>query len=658
MDIEDLSNKYSNDQYSNDRYSKRFFSKYNSEDYEKLENIVKDFISEKTYSLDNYSNKYRLSHDFMNDMRKKYKISPRKEEILFVYKRLAHQKRITDNSERGQLLLESFKKKDVREMSGVMVFAILSSPYPETGEFAPTFKKDIKYNRFYVNSESIIGTSGIEVCIDPITGIIVDIIGSDTVKINTGNIVFKVGDDVNSIINPLTGELRQNFSCPFNCYFCPTQPDMPKSYEDKEPAVARSLRHGWNPVLSMRDRFEQYVYNGMDIDKLEVIIKGGTWTSYNSYYRKQFCRDIFFAANTFWDNIKTVRSPFSLDEEQKINETSKAHIIGITIETRPDYITDENIVEFRECGITRVELGFQHTDNKILKKVNRQHTVEDSINGIAKLLACGFKVDIHLMPGLPNSTFEKDKEMVKQVLTTNLFRADQLKWYPTIVTPYTIIKKWYDKGRYKPWIEDEEKLMELSVYFKSLLNPWNRINRIQRDFTADFICGGSKRSNLGDMLKKELFNRGISCKCIRCREIRNNKINQDDIKMIVRKYQSYSFDQIATEYFISYESNNLILGFLRLRLDPNSGLDIFSELYECAMIRELHVYGKMNKVNNKTNKNTQHLGLGTKLIEKAKEIAKENGYKKISVISGVGVRNYYRKKHNFKDGKYYLIANI
>jgi len=257
--------------------------------------------------------------------------------------------------------------------------------------------------------------------------------------------------------------------------------------------------------------------------------------------------------------------------------------------------------------------------------------------------------------------------MVEAVLTSNLYRADQLKWYPTIITPYTIIKEWYDKGKYKPWIEDEAKLLELTVYFKQLLNPWNRTNRIQRDFTSDFICGGSTKSNLGDIVKRELHRLSIRCKCIRCREVKNNKL--ENMELVIRSYESYTKNpqngqddqnmDIAIEYFISYESmdGNTIYGFLRLRLDPNAGLDVFEELQGCAMIRELHVYGKMIPVIS-NEKCKQNHGLGTLLVNKAKEIAKEKGYQKMAVISGVGVRNYYRNKHNFKDGKYYLLCNI
>lgn len=671
MDIEDIKNNHKRN------FVKRFSEKYSADEIKKLEAIVTDFISDSSWDVKKYKTKFQMVQKFMTVMMRKYKITPRKEEILYVYRKMEGQNRIPPN-DRKNLLMDCFKKKAMRETSGVMVFALLSSPYPETGEFC-YFEHHDGYNSLFIHDGTIQKEQkGTEVRINPATGIITEIINSDSVKINYINRAISkkektksysktktlgMGSNLSNLINPMTGELRQSFSCPFNCYFCPSQPDMPKSYEDKEPAVARSLRYGWSAILSMRDRFAQYVTNGMDVDKLEVIVKGGTWTSYNSYYRRQFCRDIFYAANTFWDDLDTIRPPKSLEEEQRINETAKAHVIGLTVETRPDYITNQNLIEFRECGITRLELGFQHTDNKILKKVNRQHTVEDSIEGIAKLLACGFKVDIHLMPGLPNSTFDADKDMVTQVLTTKYFRADQLKWYPTIVTPYTVIKDWYDKDKYSPWIEDIEKLIELTVYFKTTLNEWNRTNRIQRDFTKDFICGGSHRSNLGDMVKRRLVELDQKCKCIRCREVRNRLVDFETIEMVVRKFESHSIGErgdIATEYFISFEANqgDRILGFLRLRFDPNSGLDVFPELYDCAMIRELHVYGKMNTVDSENSDHVQHLGLGTKLVEEAKSISRDAGYKKISVISGVGVRNYYREKHNFRDGKYYLIADL
>lgn len=654
------------------KMSRKITNKYTADQYKTIENIVLDFLTDSTYRLDKFDTRYQLSEKFMRDMMRKYKIAPRKEEILYVYRRMLSEGTVKESN----LLSNCFKKKDMRETSGVMVFAVLSSPYPETGEFG-YFEERNGYNCFWI-SEGRINTvkGGVEVHVEPSNGKVVFMQGETTIsytrsvkeRVFTKSKILQIGDSLSNVVNPVTGELRQSFSCPFDCYFCPSQPDMPKSYEDKEPAVSRSLRHGWNVILAMRDRFEQYVTNGMQVDKMEVIVKGGTWTSYNPYYRKNFCRDIFYAANTFWDPIDTIRPPKTLLEEQKINEQAKAHIIGITIETRPDCITSENIIEFRQCGITRVELGFQHTDDRILKKINRQHTAQDSAVGIAKLLSCGFKVDIHLMPGLPTSTFEGDKEMVNQVLTSPLYRVDQLKWYPTIVTPYTVIKDWYDKGRYKPWIEDPDKLIELTVHFKTMLNPWNRTNRIQRDFTKGFICGGSSRSNLGDLAKRKLQELGLRSMGIRDREVRDKKVDMSSLELVIRKYDSNSSGSegdatkdVATEYFLSYEANNrsVILGFLRLRLDPNAGLDIFPELHGCAMIRELHVYGKMSTVKGNSNDaHVQHLGLGSKLMQLAKKISKENGYNRISVISGVGVRNYYRTKHGFYDGPYYLLCDL
>lgn len=698
-DIEDI---------SINRLKQKINRKYTDEQYDRIEKMVMDFLT--TYIINNDENKkkltlHSLSNRFMCDMMKKYKIVPQKEEILYVYRRMGIYNKLNNiDVNRKKLLENCFKKKDMRETSGVMVFAVLSSPYPETGEFSHIIEENNNINTIYINNGKISSDNiGTEVRINKKDGTILSI-GSSSSNENNNNIIIKternitkannqkqnnqkqnkdkkytkdnilnIGDSVSNYVNPLTGELRQSFSCPFDCYFCPSQPDMPKSYEDKEPAVARSLRYGWNVMLAMRDRFEQYVTNGMEVDKLEVIIKGGTWTSYNPYYRKQYCRDIFYTANTFWDSLNSIREPLSLKEEQDINETAKAHIIGLTIETRPDYITDDNLIEFRECGITRVELGFQHTDNKILKKINRQHTVEDSVIGIAKLLACGFKVDIHLMPGLPGTDYEMDKEMVYQVMTNIKFRADQFKWYPVVVTPHTVIKEWYDNNRYQPWIENIDDLVELTIYFKTLLNPWNRTNRIQRDFTEDFICGGSTKSNLGEMASTEMNKRNIKSCGIREREVRNNIVDMNSIEMVIREFDSYTLssegeEDIAKEIFISFEANNreFILGFLRLRLDKNSGLNIFDELKECAMIRELHVYGKMSIVNpvhdninnEQKNDHVQHLGLGTKLMNKAKELSVKNGYKKISVIAGVGVRNYYRNKHGFYDGKYYLLCDL
>ena len=442
---------------------------------------------------------------------------------------------------------------------------------------------------------------------------------------------------------------KQRFSCKHNCYYCPNEPGQPRSYLKDEPAVARANKNEFDAVRQFYDRASTYYTIGHPVDKIELLVLGGTWSEYPVQYQEEFIRDLFYAANTFYDTTK--RGRLSLTEEQVINENAKCRIIGLTLETRPDSITPEEIKRFRYYGCTRVQIGVQHTDDEILHKINRGCYLEDTIRAIKLLKDSCYKIDIHLMPDLPFSTPEIDNEMFDMVLESPDLQVDQWKIYPCEVVPWTVIKKWHDKGLYESY--GQEKLIEVILNVKKKVHPWIRLNRVIRDIPNQYISGGNNVTNLRQHLLKMLKDRGEKCKCIRCREVKGKNIDPKDIKLFVREYDASN----GKEYFISFETKdeNTILGFVRLRLIKNSSVDFIKPIRNAALIRELHVYGNMTslfKFGNKKNNKTQHSGFGKRLMKKAEEIAFSQGYKKIVVISGIGVKNYYRKLGYYSEGTY------
>jgi ELP3 family radical SAM enzyme/protein acetyltransferase len=453
----------------------------------------------------------------------------------------------------------------------------------------------------------------------------------------------------------------QSFSCKHNCYYCPNEPAhkgnnnqaQPRSYLYHEPAVRRANRNKFLAFEQMIDRMDTLFVNGHTIDKLEIIVEGGTYTEFPEEYLEEFNRDTYYAANTYFDS-EPKRNKLSLDEEVLINRNTKVHIIGICIETRPDALDDNWIRHFRKCGVTRIQLGVQSTHNHILKKINRGHTIECAYEAMEVLRDFCFKIDIHIMPDLPYTTPELDKEMFDYVYKELL--PDQIKVYPCAVVPWTIIEKWYNQGKWKPY--EPEVLKDVMDYGMKTCPEWIRLPRVIRDIPGVYIQAGNKTTNLRQTL--------VESKEIRSREIeRHSEYYTKPGKIFVNCYSNHKIN--GKDYFISYESNDKValFGFIRLRL-PNTKKyiselpqinkinlskpdDLFEVLKNRALIRELHVYGYNTSVGSDA-KASQHRGIGTKLLKEAERISFWNGYKGIVVISGEGVKEYYKKKgYNEKD---------
>jgi ELP3 family radical SAM enzyme/protein acetyltransferase len=502
------------------------------------------------------------------------------------------------------------------------------------------------------------------------------------------------------------------FSCPKKCSYCPTETDLngvptqPKSYLSSEPAMLRALQYNFDIKGQLWDRIRAYIRTGNILNtddkqsyKLEMILSGGTWESYSYDYRNEVMHSIYYAANTF----DKPREMLSFEQEITINETAKFRIIGLTIETRPDFITRHSIKDYRRWGVTRVQIGVQHYDDGILNKINRECFTKDTIKAIKMLKQTGFKVVCHLMPDLPGSSPQLDEWMFNQAISNPDLQFDDVKIYPTAICksndPNLLVKSdiadWYASGEYKPYAEkDITQLVNVLKNYKKNIQPWIRIQRLVRDIPSSSIeAGYEKKSNLRQMIADEMKAEGTRCRCIRCMEIGDEHKLMENAKLIVRQYEASG----GIEYQISIESNeqtpefkkahrwfiiqhflyklflgiqtywsghldtyNGIIGFCRLRIDNEAGGGIIKELEGSALIREVHVYGYSLGVGNCNNglKSSQHKGFGKLLVKKAEELAVIHGLKKIAVIAGVGTREYYKNKCGYNLEGTYMVKDL
>lgn len=457
-------------------------------------------------------------------------------------------------------------------------------------------------------------------------------------------------------IAPIT-VLTKPAPCPGQCVYCPTEATMPKSYISNEPAAMRALLLRFNPYQQVAKRLQAMQDNGHPTDKIELIVKGGTWSAYDRKYQQWFIKQCFDAANSFGGRKKMSKN---IVQAQKKNEKAKNRIIGLTLETRPDWITPEEIVRLRKLGCTRIELGVQSLDDRILQMVKRGHYTDWVVRATQLLKDAGFKVDYHMMPALPGSTPAKDIKMFKQLFDDSRFCPDMIKIYPCVILPNSELYQWWKQGKYKPW--SEQTMIKTFAKIKSLIPRYVRISRLIRDFPTPDVAAGTHVSNLREAVQKEMKKQGLSCQCLRCREIGHNpQIDPSKVKptLFIDKYEASG----GTEYFISFEDKErqVVLAFLRLRLPPKENQVIIRhlpELKKAALIRELHTYGHLLPLTAKSALSAQHKGLGKKLMQEAKKIALKNQYKKIAVISGIGVREYYRKLGYKAKGTYMIKENL
>jgi len=437
-------------------------------------------------------------------------------------------------------------------------------------------------------------------------------------------------------------------SCPGRCIYCPGGPlrGVPKSYTGREPASARALQYRYDPYRQVRGRIEQLRAIGHEVDKVELIVLGGTLTYQSWEYLEHFttqCLNALSGANAS-----------NIDEAQRAAEEGKIRSVGISFETRPDYAKEEHADVMLRLGVTRVELGVQTIYNDVYDLIKRGHGIEDVYEATRILKDAGFGVMHHYMPGLPGSDFDRDLEMFREVFENPHLKPDMVKIYPCLVIRGTELFKMWKRGEFVPM--GTEEAVDLIARVKAIMPKWVRTMRIQRDIPSDIIEAGVKHGNLGQMVYEELRRRGERCKCVRCREVGHRMLregacpNPDDVKLLVEKYEASG----GEEFFLSFEDvkQDILIGLLRLRF-PSERAHRPEITHDTGIVRELHVYGPVVPVNERAEGDEwQHRGYGRRLLRKAEEIALEHGAEKVAILSGISVRPYYRKLGYRRDGPY------
>ncbi|MEM1942729.1 MAG: tRNA uridine(34) 5-carboxymethylaminomethyl modification radical SAM/GNAT enzyme Elp3 [Candidatus Caldarchaeum sp.] len=429
------------------------------------------------------------------------------------------------------------------------------------------------------------------------------------------------------------------FSCPHGkCVYCPGgRPyGTPQSYTGEEVVVKNAAAMGYDPYSQVMSAVKRLRDMGHDVDKVELIIIGGTFTATSIVFQRRFIQRCLDALNGVDSR--------SLEEALRLAENSQIHVSGITIETKPDWVKSSVASGLVEMGVTRVEVGVQALDDEILRLVNRGHSLADVVEATADLRDLSFKICYHVMPNLPGSSPAKDLQMLLNLFEDERYRPDHLKIYPTLVLPNTELEKMWRRGDYTPYPEDE--LVKVLAEFMQRLPPYVRISRVQREIPLKLSLDGLRTPNLRQVVEAN----GL-CRCIRCREHARRLDGVRPERAEVRRFVYRASEGL--EYFISVEDpvSDALLGYVRLRIPSRM---LRPELENAGLVRELHVYGYMRPVGSEPGEGTsQHRGFGRLLMMEAEKVVfEEKGLDRVVVISGVGVRNYYRKLGYVLDGPY------
>ncbi|MGD6852181.1 MAG: tRNA uridine(34) 5-carboxymethylaminomethyl modification radical SAM/GNAT enzyme Elp3 [Candidatus Bathyarchaeia archaeon] len=445
--------------------------------------------------------------------------------------------------------------------------------------------------------------------------------------------------------------MTQPYPCPQPepCAYCPGGPSTgsPQSYTGHEPAAMRGAQNSFDPYSQVMSRIEQLTQIGHKVDKIELIVMGGTFPATPPEYQTWFIQRCLDAI--------TAKTSDSLEEAKANAEVSPTRNVGITVETRPDWAKQPHIDAMLDMGVTRIELGVQNPDDAIYRLVGRTHTVSDVAEATQVAKDAGLKIVYHMMPGMPGSNPEKDIEAFRRIFTDPAFKPDMVKIYPCLAIDGTKAYQWYQQGTYTPYTT--EQAAEVIAQIKQFIPKWVRVMRVQRDIPAQLILAGVKKSNLRELTQQKLAEHGLHCQCIRCREVGHRlqvngvKPDLEKIKILTTRYQASG----GTEHFISAEDpqNNVLLGYLRLRIpSPKAHRPEITET-PSAIVRELHVYGPLVPVGKRSDGAWQHHGYGKELLAEAERVARvEFGVKKLLVISALGTRRYYMRLGYGRDGVY------
>ncbi|MCE9645836.1 MAG: tRNA uridine(34) 5-carboxymethylaminomethyl modification radical SAM/GNAT enzyme Elp3 [Chloroflexi bacterium] len=451
--------------------------------------------------------------------------------------------------------------------------------------------------------------------------------------------------------------LTKPYPCPGKCIFCPTDVRMPKSYLPDEPGAMRALQHEFDPYEQVYARILALENLGHPTDKIELLILGGTWSSYRRDYQEWFIKRCFDAMNEsergvlrdHKDRIET--AGVDLATAQTINETAAHRNVGLVIETRPDEINQDELRWLRHLGVTKVQMGAQSFDDHILEVNKRGHDVECTRKATALLRAAGFKIVLHWMPNLLGATPESDRLDFAKLWQD--FCPDEIKIYPNQLLANAELYEYWKRGEFQPYTTDE--LVKLIADIKPTIPRYCRVNRVIRDIPGNNVVEGNTRTSLRQDIQSEMQKRGTHCECVRCREVRGKTVDSRTLHLNDLTYQAGA----ASEHFISFNTpEDGLAGFIRLSLPAKDAvLTGMPDLDNAALIREVHVYGQSLAVGEEQSGAAQHLGLGTRLLQQAEAVARLHGFSRMAVISAIGTRHYYLDR-GFERGEYYLIKSL
>lgn len=523
--------------------------------------------------------------------------------------------------------------------------------------------------------------------------------------------------------------LTKPFPCPGKCIFCPNDIRMPKSYLADEPGAQRAERNAFDPYLQTYSRLQAFQNIGHPIDKVELIILGGTWSYYPEPYQIWFIKECFRALNEFSEGIDSrpeitaryelVRSKLAaakekmgsdadfvtgtdpqqnkvelaayqvhgdqidqtynqvvshlytapekisgvdalqvatwaeLEAEQVKNELVLCRSVGLVIETRPDNISAAEVLRIRRLGCTKAQIGFQSLNDDVLAMNKRGHDVAATRRAVKMLRQAGFKIHAHWMPNLYGSTPELDKADYLKLFNDPDFCPDELKIYPCSLIESAELMQYYQRGDWQPYTEAE--LLDVLSFCLMNTPRYCRLTRVVRDIPSTDIVVGNKKTNFREMVERELDRIGQQSQNIRAREVRGREVSADELELKTTTYPGSVSIEKFIEFVVPTAEKELIAGFLRLSLPTEA--NCIPELQDCAIVREVHVYGKAVGIGQRDSGKAQHLGLGTKLIEEAKRISRQQGFQKLAVISAIGTREYYRQR-GFTDGQLYQVAAL
>jgi elongator complex protein 3 len=434
--------------------------------------------------------------------------------------------------------------------------------------------------------------------------------------------------------------LTKPYPCPGKCIFCPTDVRMPKSYLPDEPGAMRALHHAFDPFEQTAARIDSLEAIGHPTDKIELLILGGTWSSYRRDYQAWFIQRCLDAMNGF--------ESVDLDQAQQANNQALHRNVGLVVETRPDHIHPDEICWLRHLGVTKVQMGAQSLDDEILAMNHRGHTVQHTRHAMRVLRSAGFKLVLHWMPNLLGATPESDRLDFDLLWDDVELRPDEIKIYPVQLLENAELHAHWQRGEYRPYTTGD--LIELIADIKPGIPRYCRVNRVIRDIPSTNVVEGNKRTSLRQDVHAELKRRGQACQCIRCREVRGRPFSSDEVRLDDLSYRAGA----GVEHFLSFVTGeDRLAGYLRLSLPassaPPAGLP---ELSQAALVRELHIYGQSLPLGALDGGAAQHSGLGGRLIAEAERMASGAGFPRLAIIAALGTRGYYQRLGYHLAGSY------